>query len=93
MREISLGGEWRFGEAGRGESLPASVPGCNYLDLMALGKLKDPFVGMNEKETLWVAERDWEYQTDFVVTEDLLREDAALLTCSCLDTLCDIYIN
>ena len=93
MREISLGGEWQFREAGNGTYQKASVPGCNYLDLMALGKLKDPFVGMNEKDTLWAAEKDWEYKADFVVSEDLLREDVALLTCSSLDTLCDLYIN
>lgn len=93
MRELSLGGEWQFRESGNGTYQKASVPGCNYLDLMALGKLKDPFVGLNEKDTLWVAEKDWEYRTDFVVTEELLREDVALLTCSCLDTLCDLYIN
>lgn len=94
MREIPLGGEWKFREAGSGSSyMPASVPGCNYLDLMALGKLKDPFIGTNEQETLWVADRDWEYKSEFYVSDELLREDVALLTCDCLDTLCDLYIN
>lgn len=93
MRELSLGGEWRFREAGNGDYMTAAVPGCNYLDLMALDKLKDPFVGLNEADTLWVAEKDWEYERTFFVSDDLLREDVALLTCGCLDTLCDIYIN
>lgn len=93
MREIFLSGEWQFRQADSGDFMQAVVPGCNYLDLMALGKLKDPFVGLNEEDTLWAAEKDWEYSRSFFVSEDFLREDVALLTCDCLDTLCDIYIN
>lgn len=93
MRELRLTGEWRFRQVGEGNWEKATVPGCNYLDLMALGKLPDPFVGENEKETLWVAKQDWEYARDFVVGEDILREDVILLCCESLDTLCDIFIN
>ena len=46
----TLTGDWRFRRADQGDWMPAKVPGCNFLDLMAAGKIPDPFVGMNEKE-------------------------------------------
>ena len=65
MLEQSLNGArgvWQFREAGQGEWMPAEAPGCNYGDLLALGKIPDPFIGQNEEKSKWVAERDWEYR-------------------------------
>ena len=48
MLEQSLNGArgvWQFREAGQGEWMPAEAPGCNYGDLLALGKIPDPFIG------------------------------------------------
>ena len=47
----TLTGDWRFRRADQGDWMPAKVPGCNFLDLMAAGKIPDPFVGMNEKRS------------------------------------------
>ena len=65
MKIQSLAGAWKFRQAGTQEWLPASVPGGVHTDLLALGRIPDPFVGDNEKRVQWVAEADWEYHNRF----------------------------
>ena len=91
--DILLNGEWKFRKNDGGEWLGAQVPGCNYLDLLRLDKIKDPFVGTNEKEAYWVALEDWEYARSFAVTQELLESDRVILRADMLDTICDVYIN
>ncbi len=62
MLEQPLSGEWQFRELGSDEWLPAHVPGCSHADLLALGRIPDPFAADNELYVQWVAERDWEYR-------------------------------
>jgi beta-mannosidase len=44
------------------EWLPGLVPGEVRADLLALGRIPDPFYGQNLRESLWVEERDWWYR-------------------------------
>ena len=93
MESIDLGGLWTFGEAGSDKRWQARVPGSNYLDLMEAGVIQDPFLGENEKQVQWVADRDWEYVHEFMVTPDLLKEDRVQLVCDGLDTLAEVSLN
>lgn len=89
----SLNGEWQFQEAGREEWLPGTVPGGVHTDLLAAGRIRDPFVGDEEKRVLWVAERDWVYRRVFEVETDLLAAPQVFLVCDGLDTLAEIWLN
>ena len=92
MKRIDLNGAWRF--AKRGESpMPAIVPGCNYHDLLRLGKIDDPFYGENESKTFWVGEADFDYTRSFDLTAEDLEADRVVLACAQLDTLCRVYVN
>ena len=73
MRIQSLAGTWEFRQAGTDEWLPASVPGGVHTDLLALGRIPDPFVGDNEKRVQWVAEADWEYRHQFIAAPELIQ--------------------
>ncbi|MCL2513571.1 MAG: hypothetical protein FWF08_06690 [Oscillospiraceae bacterium] len=88
-----LNGEWEFKNVNDGDWLPANVPGCHYLDLLALDMIPDPFYGTNEKDVYWVALADWEYSRVFDVSEDELCCDKILLSCDMLDTICEVFIN
>ncbi|MEU3983457.1 glycoside hydrolase family 2 protein [Streptomyces sp. NPDC026672] len=46
-----------------GEALPARVPGCVHTDLLAAGRIPDPFIGTNEDDVQWVGRADWQYDT------------------------------
>jgi len=93
MRIQSLAGAWEFRRANAEEWLPASVPGGVHTDLLALGRIPDPFVGDNEKRVRWVAETDWEYRYQFTAVPELLNQPHIWLVCDGLDTLATISLN
>jgi beta-mannosidase len=71
----------------------ATVPGGVHTDLLALGRIPDPFVGDNERRVQWVAEADWEYRYQFAVAPELLRQPHIWLACDGLDTLATVSLN
>ncbi len=89
----SLCGKWELCDTKGEYSLEATVPGCNYLDLMDAKLIKDPFYGENEKEVYWVAERDWKYKKSFTLTGKELETEKITLVCKRLDTICTLYLN
>ena len=91
--KFSLNGEWKFRQVENAEWYNATVPGCNYLDLIANDLIKDPFYGTNEKDLYWVSEKDWEYTKTFELQDDILKAEKINLVCKCLDTICDIFVN
>lgn len=91
--KLSLNGKWQFKNAIDTQWMVATVPGCNYLDLMANSVIDDPFVGLNEKDVYWVGEADWEYQRTFDVTAQMLNANSVCLVADMLDTICDVYVN
>ena len=93
MHFQSLGGAWQARRAGTEEWLAAMVPGCAHTDLLALGRIPDPFVGDNERRVRWVVEADWEYRRLFNVTPDLLNRSRLYPVCDGLDTLVTVSLN
>ena len=93
MESQSLAGAWEFRQVGTEEWLPASVPGGVHTDLLALGRIPDPFVGDNEKRVQWVAEADWEYRSQFGAAPELFRQAHIWLVCEGLDTLATVSLN
>ena len=88
-----LNGRWILKDVSDNMEYAADVPSCNYLDLMANGAIADPFKGTNEKDLLWVAERDWSWFRHFDVSEEDLKADRAVLVCERLDTLATVLVN
>jgi beta-mannosidase len=93
MQNQPLTGKWKFQQVGAEKWLLADVPGGVHTDLMASGRIPDPFVADNEKRVQWVAESDWEYRTSFTCTDGLLSEEKILLVCDGLDTLARLVLN
>jgi beta-mannosidase len=93
MQSLSLSGSWTFREANTTDWLPATVPGSVHLELMALGRIPDPFVADHELQVQWIGERDWEYRRSFEVSQALLAENQVWLVCDGLDTLADVSVN
>ncbi|WP_229075098.1 glycoside hydrolase family 2 protein [Actinoplanes sp. DH11] len=52
-----LSGAWRL--TGDGVDIPATVPGCVHADLLAAGRIPDPFRDDNENAVAWVGRADW----------------------------------
>ncbi len=93
MKHQSLNDAWRLYQADDTEPIPASVPGCVHGDLLAAGKIPDPFYRDNELELLWIGETDWVYQREFDAPDDFLACQRVLLRCHGLDTLVLFHIT
>ena len=89
----TLNGAWLFKAVDENEWKNATVPGCNFLDLMNNGDISNPFISTYEKEVGFVGEKDWEYKKIFEISEAELDCDDVLLNCKMLDTICDVYVN
>ena len=93
MKTQSLSGAWQFRQAETDEWLPATVPGGVHTDLLALGRIPDPFVGDNERRVQWVAEADWEFRRRFTVDAGLPAQSWVELVGDGLDTLATVSLN
>lgn len=91
--KINLNKGWEFSQVGKGEWLPAKVPGTVHQDLINHGMIPNPFYGKNEEKVQWVENEDWTYRTTFNVTDEQLAREAAVLEFEGLDTYADIYLN
>ena len=90
-RELKDG--WSFKEYGTETSYPAEVPGTIHSDLLNNGLMENPFWGKNEESLRRLEQKDWQYETEFEVSEDELSHDAATLEFLGLDTYADVYLN
>lgn len=93
MRKKELDHGWMMRQNGTGEFLPAVVPGSVYTDLMANGKMEDPYYRDNEYQALEVISHDYEYRVDFTAEAEIREEDEVLLRFDGIDTLADIWLN
>ena len=90
---LNLSGEWTLRQAGKNESIKATVPGSVHTDLLAAGKIPDPYYRDNEDRLQWIGEEDWVYRRTFEIQNDFLQHEQVLLRCEGLDTLAGIKIN
>jgi beta-mannosidase len=93
VRSQSLIGAWQFRRTDTVEWLPANVPGGVHSDLLALGRIPDPFDSDNETAVMWVAEADWEYRRIFVPSIEVHDEERILLVADGLDTIAEVRLN
>ena len=105
LKQIDLGGDWQFrlisDSRTKGSPFPSSiktwmkatVPGTVHTDLMAHGKIPDPFYRDNEMHVRWVADADWEYRKQFDVDKTFVDSGRIDLVCQGLDTFATIIIN
>lgn len=90
---FTLHSDWTFCQVGDTLWSDAKVPGTIHQDLINHNRIPNPFYGMNEEAVQWVENEDWMYRTSFVVTEEQLNRDAAVLELDGLDTYTDVFLN
>lgn len=89
----TLHSDWTFCQVGDTLWSDAKVPGTIHQDLLNHNRIPNPFYGMNEEAVQWVENEDWMYRTSFIVTEEQLNRDAAVLELDGLDTYADVFLN
>jgi beta-mannosidase len=93
MHLVDLNGKWQMKRVDEATWLDALVPGSVYNDLLAAGKMEDPFYRENEYKALELCNYDYEYERSFTVGRDILSCDKIVLLCEGLDTLSEVSIN
>jgi beta-mannosidase len=104
MKKIELNGTWQFKAVDKYRTLPeqitgitewmnGTVPGTVHTDLLANGKIPDPFYRMNEQQVQWIDSQQWLYRREFEIDEDFVREKRVELVAEGLDTYAHIRIN
>ncbi len=87
IQTLNLDGAWQVAPGDSTDWLPATVPGCIHTDLLAAGKIPDPFFRDNEQKLQWISETNWTYRRTFEVSAADLAHDRVLLHCAGLDTM------
>lgn len=72
---------------------PATVPGTVQTDLLAAGRIPDPFVGTNEAQLQWIGLADWQYRRTLDADAALLARDHVDLVFDGLDTFAEVSVN
>lgn len=93
MLKTTLDGKWKMKETGSTQFLEAIVPGTVYTDLLANGKMQDPFYRDNEKEALEIISHDYLYRKRFSVDPAYFTCDKIILRFEGIDTLSQIVLN
>lgn len=97
---LAIDAGWEFRRAGptaaAGEDAawrPAQVPGSVHTDLLAAGRIPDPYVGAPEAGLQWIGLADWEYRVGFDVPEAMAAAPRNDLVFEGLDTFAEVFLN
>ncbi|HEY1580327.1 MAG TPA: glycoside hydrolase family 2 protein [Terracidiphilus sp.] len=95
---VTLDRGWQFRQVKTAQAaedgwLPATVPGDVHLDLLANGKITDPFYRDNESKLQWIQDESWEYRVSFNVARALLARSHVDLVFDGLDGPTKVYLN
>ena len=94
MEKINFKPIWKMRIVGEETEYPATVPGSVYNDLLAAGRIEDPYYRDNEMPALELMKNDFEYRATFDIdSKDLLDTDEVILHFNGLDTLAEISLN
>lgn len=102
VRRVDLHSGWRVRQLPPPEAdlpwraadfIAATVPGCNFTDLLAAGLIADPFAGANEAQLQDIEHSDWLYQRTLELSADELAAGRWYLQADGLDTFCRLTLN
>jgi len=90
-RDLDAG--WQLQRVGDSTWIPAHVPGTVHTDLLAAGRIPNPFVGEREASLQWIEDADWTYRTVIRADAALLAQEHVELAFDGLDTYADVRLN
>ena len=93
VETLRLDEGWQFSQTGKNQWYDAEVPGSVQRDLIRHGVLPDPYFGTNENVVQWPEKEDWDFKKSFMLSEEQLNHDDALLFFEGLDTHADVFLN
>lgn len=93
-KTITLNSNWKFKQDISTHWHNAKVPGTIYSDLLNSKQIPDPYVGTNNLELSWIDTCNWDYETEFVVTQKQLDTFTnVVLKLDGIETFATVYVN
>jgi len=86
------GSDWAYANGDASITGRATVPGCIHTDLLAEGRIADPFDRDNERHLHWIGENSWTFERIFEIDADSAK-GPLFLVCEGLDTLAAVEVN
>lgn len=93
MKRLLLNGLWKMNSREEENVYDAPIPGSVLSALLDADAIPDPYDKMNEYATRDLFWKDYIFQRDFIVDEEILQDEHVELVCEGLDTLADVFIN
>lgn len=93
MNKILLNGVWHIESLNKAFALDGDVPGTDFGNLIKKGLIVNPLISGIEEEALKTAENDFVFSREFDVAKDVLKAKNIALRCTCVDTLCSVFVN
>lgn len=93
LRQPLATGQWEFRQANTPTWKPVNIPVSAHTALLQNGMIEDPFYRDNEEKLQWIEKEDWEFQTTFDVSEEVLSKKHIELIFKGLDTYAQVYLN
>lgn len=90
---FTLQTNWQFRQQNTLKWYAAKVPGEVHTDLLRNKLIPEPFYRDNEKKLQWIEKENWEYQTNFNLSANLLSKNNIDLVFDGLDTYADVFLN
>ena len=87
---IDLSGPWQLSSVEGEYRAPTPLPGDVHTALKLAGIIPDPYVGRNEEQVQWVAEREWVIERRFVIDDP---DGGWYLDITYLDTVAVVFVN
>ncbi|WDR06373.1 glycoside hydrolase family 2 protein [Devosia rhodophyticola] len=89
---LDLAGTYRLSSPIHKTTATIDLPGDVHTALLANGEIPDPYFGSNEKAVMWVNERAWAVERQFVATPDQIN-GYLTLTLSEIDCIAKVFLN
>lgn len=93
LRQPLNTGQWEFRQANTPTWKPVKIPVSAHTALLQNGMIEDPFYRDNEEKLQWIEKEDWEFQTTFDVSDEVLSKKHIELIFKGLDTYAQVYLN
>lgn len=93
LRQPIPTGPWEFRQVNTQAWKPVQIPASVHMALYQNGMIEDPFRRDNETKLQWIEKEDWEFQTSFDISPEILAKKHIELIFSNIDTYAQIYIN
>src|SRR5690606_16889361 len=87
---LDLSGTWELASPDGNHRVAMPVPGDVHTALKVAGVIPDPYIGRNEDQVQWVAEREWVVERHFVIDDP---GGNWYLDITYLDTVAVVFVN